>query len=179
MAIERRDDFVTDAQGRALAGAQLYVLTQPANTSTIPPSPLATIYFDIGGTQPITQPVIADGFGHTFFYASNVPLYTLEFIHPLFGSNPVILPDQLVGGGAGGGAGVTVFQGVLLGTINGVNTVFTLTQNGVALGATPLQATVWDNFPLINGVGYSLSGTTVTFAVPPQIGDTLYGQGLY
>jgi hypothetical protein len=98
MAIERRDDFITDAQGRALAGALVYYCTQPANTSSLPPSPLATVYSDVAGTA-TTNPQVTDGFGHAVAYLNASPLYTLVYVHPLFGSNPIVLPDQIIGGG--------------------------------------------------------------------------------
>ena len=49
MTLARDDRYVTDAQGRALAGAQVYWCTQPASTANDPPSPLATIYGSISG----------------------------------------------------------------------------------------------------------------------------------
>jgi len=41
----------------------------------------------------------------------------------------------------------------------------------------PNSLMIWDNFPLIPEVGYSVSGDTVTFATAPGIGDTLTYQG--
>lgn len=184
MANARRDDWLTDAQGRALAGAQVYYCyPQPANASTVPPSPLATIYSNLTGT-PLSQPVITDGFGHAVAYADSSRLYTIEYIHPLFGPNPVVLIDQSFGGGGGGGA--TPFAGVPTGTIDGTNTVFTFAVPSVPV--TPPQ--VWLNFPLINGLGFTYSwasGTlTITYANPPQPAsgtqptpDSLYVQGWY
>ena len=174
MAIERRDDFITDAQGRALAGALVYYCTQPANTSSLPPSPLATVYSDVAGTA-TTNPQVTDGFGHAVAYLNASPLYTLVYVHPLFGSNPIILPDQAIGGGSG----YSVFSGTPIGAIDGTNRVFTLSNAGVALpNATPTQVTVWCNFPLVNGIGFTVSGNVVTFATAPQVGDTIFAQGL-
>lgn len=179
MGITRDDRWVTDAQGRALAGASVYWCTQPATVpSTAPPSPLATVYSDQGGTTPITQPVLTDGTGHAIAYLDNTILYTVVIYHPLFGTTPVSLTNQSYG--SGGGNALIAFSAALLGTIDGTNKVFQLTTNGT----TPVPgaistATVWDNFPLVMGVGYTLSGNTVTFTNPPQIGDALYGQGYY
>lgn len=181
MAISRDDRFVTDAQGRALPGAQAYWCTQPASTANNPPSPLATIYSDITGT-PETQPVLTDGFGHAYAYMDDTVLHTVVVWHPLFGNTPVVLTDQGLPG-AGGNA-LTPFGGVPSGTINGTNTVFTF-----AVSGNPSQATVWLNYPLVDGVGYTLSwsaGTlTITYATAPQPAsggspaDSLYIQGWY
>ena len=77
MALARDDRFVTDAQGRALAGAQVYWCTQPASTTANPPSPLANVYATIAGGTPETQPVLTDGFGHAYAYMDNSVLYTV------------------------------------------------------------------------------------------------------
>lgn len=177
MSLGRDDRFITNAQGTALAGAQIFYCTEPASTpSTPPPSPLANIYSDSAGAFPITQPVITDGFGHSFAYMDPAVLYCVVIYHPLFGQNPVVLPDQAVGNGQG--TQFTPFEGILNGTINGTNKVFTLTNNGVALTTAPAQVTVWVNFPLVLNVGYTISGVTVTFTNAPQVGDSIYAQGL-
>lgn len=184
MAIARDDRWLADAQGRALAGALVYWCLQPATvTDTPPPSPLAVIYSDLSGT-PLVQPVLTDGFGHAVAYMDDNPLYTLVFYHPLFGANPVILPDQHIGAGTGGTSYIP-FEGIPAGTIDGVNTVFTLTNAGTPLvpGTPVAQAEVCLNMPLIPGVGYTLSGVTVTYANPPQPasgsipGDSIYARG--
>lgn len=131
--------------------------------------------------------MLTDGFGHAWAYMDDSVLYTVVIWHPLFGQYPVVLPDQSIGGGAGGGNALTPFAGTPLGTINGTNTVFTVTLDGVnPLLELPSQITAWLNFPLVQGVGYTLSqpggaGTNVeiTYTVAPQPGDTIYAQGLY
>src|SRR5215472_13898677 len=177
MAIARRDDWLTDAQGRALAGAQVFYMTQPANTSVFPPTPLATIYSNLTGT-PESNPQFTDGFGHAVAYADESILYTIAYYHPLFGPNPIVLIDQNFGGTGTTGMGFNPFSGVPSGTIDGTNTVFTL-----AVAGNPVSLTVWLNFPLIQGLGYTASwasGTlTITYAVAPQTGDSLYAQGWY
>ncbi len=183
MAIVRDDRWCADAQGRALAGAQVYWCTQPASTATNPPSPFATAYTDLA-LDPLTQPALTDGFGHADAYLDDSVLYTVVIWHPLFGENPVVLPDQSLAGGGGGGRSLIPFAGTPSGTINGTNTVFTY-----AVPANPTQLTVWLNFPLINGLGYTWSWTggtlTITYAVAPQPAsdgnpaDSLYVQGLY
>lgn len=185
MALARDDRWVTDAQGRALAGAQVYWCTQPANTANNPPSPLATIYTDLTGDTPITQPVLTDGFGHAWAYMDPTVLYTIVVYHPLFGPNPIVLPDQVIGGGSSftGAA----FSGTPTGTINGTNTVFTVVNGSTPLTVMPESIIVWLNFPLVENVGYTLAITggqlQVTFANPPQPAaggnpaDTIYAQG--
>lgn len=186
MAIARDDRYVTDALGRALAGAQVYWCTQPASPATNPPSPLATIYSTIAGGTPETQPVLTDGFGHAYAYMDNAVLYTVVIWHPLFGNTPVVLTDQTIGGGSAASA-VTPFSGIPTGTIDGTNKVFTLVNGTTPLTAIPTQYTVWLNYPLIEGVGYSIAlnagQVQVTFANAPQPAsggnppDSLWAQG--
>lgn len=183
MANGRRDDWLTDAQGRALAGAAVYYCNQPANTSVVPPTPLAGIFSDLVNT-PAFNPQFTDGFGHAVAYAPDAVLYTIVYVHPLFGPNPVVLIDQSFGGGGGSGAGLTPFAGIPSGTIDGTNRIFTF-----AVPAAPNSLIVWLNISLIAGLGYTsswASGTlTITYAVAPQppagpiAGDALYVQGYY
>lgn len=172
MSNARDDRWVTDAQGRALAGCQVYYCTQPAITTTIPPSPLAPTFSDTEGDA-LTQPTITDGFGHAVAYLNNGVLYTIVLFHPLFGPNPVVLTDQGISGPI-----FIQFAGTPSGTIDGTNTVFTF-----LVGGAPIQTTVWLNFPLITGVGYSTSwasGTlTITYDNAPQTGDNLYVEGFF
>jgi hypothetical protein len=176
----RDDRWLTDAQGRALAGAQVYYCTQPANTANVPPSPLATVYTDSTGDTPVTQPLITDGFGHCDAYLNNAVLYTVVFVHPLFGANPVVLNDQAVGLG-GGTQTYATFAGGLTGTINGTNTVFGLTVDGTnPLPSGPVLLSLYKNGVFqTQGVDFSLSGVTVTMAMAPVAGDALYANGAY
>ena len=130
MAINRRDDTVINAIGHAIAGAAVYYLTQPANTTTL--TPLATVYSDTSGTI-TTNPQQTDGYGHAFAYLSDSVLYTIVYVYP--NGVKVIYPDQaIIGtGGGGGGSSLTPFAGVPSGTINGTNVSFTLTNNGTPL----------------------------------------------
>ena len=178
MSISRRDDFVTDAQGRALAGAQVYYCTQPASTSANPPGPLATVYSDTNG-DPGVNPQITDGFGHAVAYLFSSQLYTVVVWHPLFGSNPVVLIDQAVPGDTATLNGLTPFQGVPIGTVNGIKKVFTLAQGSSPIPSNPAQATVWQNFPLIVNTGYTITGITITYTIAPISTDTLYAEGFY
>lgn len=74
-------------------------------------------------------------------------------------------------------AGINPFSGMLSGTKDGSNRVFTIT--GIPNGKTLRQVTVWNNYPLIEGVGYTRSGLTVTFTNAPVADDTLFAQGSY
>lgn len=179
MSNARDDRWVTDAQGRALAGVIIWYCTQPANNATLPPSPLATLFADVAGNAG-HNPVFTDGFGHSVAYLNNGILYTLVLSHPLFGPNPIVLPDQGISGPI-----FRAFGGVPSGTIDGTNTVFTFAVQGA-----PIQSFVWLNFPGVPAVGYTtswLAGTlTITYATAPQPspgggipGDSLYVQGLF
>jgi len=92
----RRDDWVTDAMGNALSGASVYVCSQPATTTSIPPSPEVQLYSDPAGADPITQPVMTDGYGHAFYYAAP-GTYTVVYYSPQI--LETILPDQTIGSG--------------------------------------------------------------------------------
>lgn len=176
MAIVRRDDWLTTPQGQALAGAFVYYLTQPADTAANPPSPLASVYSDLEGT-PAANPQITDGYGHVVAYLDNGPLYTIAFYHPMLGANsPLVLADQSLNSTTSSAA--NTFGEVPAGTIDGTNRIFTVSKNYK-------QSTVWLNFPLIPGLGYTLVGTTLTYARAPQpaaggsSADSIYIQGTY
>jgi hypothetical protein len=93
----RTDGWVKSALGPAVPGAQIYICTQPANTNIAPPTPLATIFSDVNGLVPITQPIIADGFGHYDFYTSP-GTYTLVIAYG--GVVQQVYPDQNVAEGS-------------------------------------------------------------------------------
>ena len=107
MSYYRRDEWVTDAMGNAQSGASVYVCSQPANTGSIPPSPLVTVYSDPNGAFPITQPVITDGYGHAFYYVAT-GTYTVVYYSPQI--QTLVLADQSVAPG-GVSIPVTVAQG--------------------------------------------------------------------
>jgi hypothetical protein len=177
MAIGRDDRYITDAQGRALAGVAVYYCTQPANTSTIPPSPLATVYTNNTGTVG-SNPVYTDGYGHSVAYLQDTQLYTLVCDDPLF-FEPLVLIDQTIPGTGGGGTSYTPFGPTTpSGTVDGANRVFT-----VSIPGNPVSLTVVNNYVLTQGVGYTASwssGTlTITYAFAPSPGDTLSVQGWY
>lgn len=98
MPLARFDTWVRSAVGPAAAGTQVYICTQPAVTSTIPPSPLASLFSDSGSVTPVVQPLVADGFGHAYAYVAS-GIYTVVLVQ--YGLVQQVFPDQLIGGGAG------------------------------------------------------------------------------
>jgi hypothetical protein len=105
-ALFRKDLWFHSPTGQALSGVQVFICTQPANTTApIPPprthpvpwggpNPLATIYLDPQGAQgSVQQPLVTDGFGYCGFYV--VPgMYTIVVMQ---GKNIIlVLPDQQV-----------------------------------------------------------------------------------
>lgn len=110
----RSDGWVKSALGQAVAGALIYVCTQPANTSVLPPSPLASIFSDPGGLVPIVQPISADGLGHYDFY---VAPGTYTVIVANFGEIQEVYPDQSTFGFGPGslvaGANITIVGNVI------------------------------------------------------------------
>jgi hypothetical protein len=49
------------------------------------------------------------------------------------------------------------------------------------LPSVPIDGTliVWNNFPLIPNVGYTLSGSTISFTIPPTSTDNLFYYGFF
>jgi len=86
---------IQTAQGQALDGVRLYVCTQPANTESIPPSPLATLYTDSTNITQAANPAISDGNGNLHFYAA-AGTYTLVFYDPQQRIPTFVFPDIIV-----------------------------------------------------------------------------------
>jgi hypothetical protein len=103
MSAFRFDGSISDAgTGVALQGIEVFVCTQPAITTTIPPSPLASLFTNSAGSTPLVNPVVTDGFGNFFFYAAT-GTYTLVYYDPQGRMPTQIFPDQQVvtqGGGS-------------------------------------------------------------------------------
>ena len=163
----RRDDYVQNGIGYAVPNIAVTYYVEPGLT-------LATIYEDENGVTVASNPQFTDGLGHAYAYMAT-GLYTITYSGSTI--QTLTLPDQPIGGISGVGSTITTFAGNLQGTIDGVNRVFTITNGGTPLTIAPTQVTVWDNFPLANGTGYTVSGVTVVFAAAPQPGDTVYSQG--
>ncbi len=183
----RYDGWAKDPLGRAMAGVQVYVCTQPANI-TNPPSPLATIYTAATGVPATSQPVTSDGFGHFFFYA--LPgLYTVVIINA--GSIQEVLPDQSLGNVASGSGvsypllehnGVPNGSQSILNLIAGSN--ISITDNGIGgltfNVATPTtlllehNGTVNGSQTLLNLIG----GTNTTITDNGSGGITIASSGM-
>lgn len=172
MSIVRRDDTVQNTLGNAIAGAQVYYLTQPANVAAL--TPLAPVFSDTIGTT-ATNPQVTDGFGHAVAYLNDGQLFTIVYVYP--NGTKVVYPDQFVGRSSGA---PVPFGAPPDGTIDGNNRVFTIPR-------VLSQETVWFNVPLVPGLGYTIAvggpGMIITYAQPPQPAsgsipaDSLYVQG--
>lgn len=90
----RSDGWVKSALGQAIAGAQIYVCSQPADVAFVPPLPQIPLFADAAGSTPLAQPVITDGFGHYDFY---VPYgtYTVAVVNG--GNIQQVYTDQTIG----------------------------------------------------------------------------------
>lgn len=196
----RRDDWVTDAMGNAISGASVYVCSQPATTSSIPPSPLVQLYADSAGVTPITQPVMTDGYGHAFFYVTP-GTYTIVYYSPQILEQ--VLPDQTIGAGnvafpititEGGTSATTASQALInLGAAaSGANADITsLAAIGISGGSTT-TSTFNVNGWQFGTASFSTGGPTVQLAnqswpggftgvafgiINPTEGATLMGPG--
>lgn len=163
----RRDDTVQNGLGYAIPNVAVTYYVQPGLT-------LATIYNDANGDATIPNPQYTDGLGHAVAYMGP-GLYTITYSGAQI--QTLTLADQSVGG-AGSGSTVTAFAGTPQGTQDGVNRVFTLTNNGTPLVTAPTQLDVWCNFPLVVNVGYTISGVTIVYTTAPQPTDTIWAQGV-
>jgi hypothetical protein len=93
------------AMGQAVPGAQVYFLTQPANTSTL--TPLATVYSNSAGTGgPVTQPLITNGFGECSAYLAQ-GVYTVVYISQYTGQLNYVDQNVVIGGQTPTGALLT------------------------------------------------------------------------
>lgn len=147
MPLARIDGSVFDNVPRPVPGASVAVLTQPANTTTQPGSPLASIFQDVNGTFAMANPFSAanfpangisnyDGNGNYFFYLA-AGTYTIQIYGGTLASQ-IVLNDQAAGTPA---AGVTLQHN---GTANSTQTLLNLNQGA--------------------GITISESSGTVTFA---------------
>lgn len=181
----RYDGSVNAANGFALTGVEVYVCNQPATTDVIPPTPLATVYSDNAGADPITQPILTDGLGNFFFYAAT-GVYTVVYFDPLGRIPTTIFPDQQVvspGGGAVTSVAMTG-DGVIFassisgspvsssGTFNLLSSLLTQSANRVLAGpasgsaaAPTFRALVSADFPAgmgtVTSVALALNGSAI------------------
>lgn len=153
----------------------------PGGTVTLVAGPLAT-----GKTMVITSDIPelqqTDLSNQGGFYPSVITdaldklTALIQQLHDLIGRS-VKVPITA----ALGADGAELFSGALIGTQDGVNTVFQLTNAGVALGRATIQATVWKNFPQVvnQGFTYGPGVDQVTFTSAPAADDILFAQGIY
>jgi len=107
----RYQDIILSAVGDALDGVLIYVCTQPANTTTIPPSPLAQLYTDSSEATHGPNPVLSDGNGNYNFYI-DPGTYTLVYYDTLQRIETIVIPDITIGPGGGGGGGTVTSVGL-------------------------------------------------------------------
>ena len=147
------------ALGQAVAGAQVYFLTQPANVGAL--TPQAQVYSSAtGGT--VTQPVLTNGFGEcTAYLAPGV--YTVVYVSPFTGT--LSYPDQNIA--IGGGSPSSPAFGAIT---SGVNTAAAM-QVGSGASLTPtgsgiIAATKIDGVAVTGtpGTGQVITATSPTAA---------------
>lgn len=164
----RRDDWLQDSMGNVITGVDVYVCTQPSNTHTTPPTPLATIYSDPLGANPVTQPLCSDGAGHVEFYAAP-GIYTLLYTSPqiqtvVLSDQCIVQPDNNLGPTFNSDSSTA---GTITPAPDGVNRAFNLSTI-----PSPATSLVF----MVNGIvqtGWTLVYATVSLAVAPQIGDVI------
>jgi hypothetical protein len=93
-AFWRINEWVKAANGYAMANGQVFFCTQPANTTSYPPTPLATLYADPFGLTPISQPLVCDGYGYVSAY---VAAGTYTMVVALSNVIQNVYPDQSYG----------------------------------------------------------------------------------
>ena len=94
MSLSRFDTFARSVVGPSAAGAVVYLCLQPSITTSIPPSPLATIYSDPLGANPIPGNVmVCDGFGHASCYVASG---TFTEVVVYGGQLVQVYPDQFI-----------------------------------------------------------------------------------
>ena len=147
MSLSRFDTWIRSTIGPAAAGAQVFLCTQPAVVSTNP-TPQAQLYSDNAGLVPISQPLVADGFGHVDCYLASGS-YTVVVVYS--GSLVLSYPDQAIGVG-----GLTLPI-----TFTPVTNEYLVGYNG-ATGTFTAQQPTFAN----------LSGTAVPGQLPVMIGDS-------
>jgi hypothetical protein len=167
---------VQNAIGQALAGVEVFFLTQPADVDTL--TPLATVYANsTGAGGAITQPLITDGLGQFAAYLSP-GVYTVVYVIPTAGVFSYIDQNIAVGGGT---AGSVTFDEI--GT--GINTTAVMSvSDGSTLGpfgtgivqaniiGEPFLGVAISGVPGVGQVLEATSPTAATWQTPSGAGVT-------
>ena len=161
-----RNDTVQNSIGYAIPNVAVTYYTQPSLA-------LASV-FDSATGGATTNPQYTNGLGQTTAYLA-AGTYTITYSGPQI--QTLTLADQVVGDSSG--SGLIPFSGTPQGAQDGTNRVFTLTNQGTPIPSNPVAGTViaWDNYPLVEGVGFTISGTTITYTTAPATTDTIFAQG--
>ena len=142
------ENILLNQNGTPITGANIYVCTGNVvpNFTATPPCPTATIYNDVAGASPITQPTNTSPLGNYAFYLPGGLLYTVVFTGTGLSGYDTITPP--------------LFPGNILSNINNIVLVdgvtYPHTNAGIqsAVNATPDGGTVF----LPPGT-YTLTGT--------------------
>lgn len=169
-------DTIINSIGQVLPNVTVIVLagtvagTEEVDTATQPGSPLATIYSDPYGNNPIDQvhaPLNTSAGDGTFQFWAPAGYYVIQAYGPG-------IIGQLVYGislSPSTGQGLSFADAETpSGTINGTNKSFTLAN---APNPAASLILVQNGFVLVQGTHYTLSGRNITFANAPATGDTL------
>lgn len=167
---------VQNAVGQALAGVEVYFLTQPANVTAL--TPLATVYADSVGTGgPVTQPLLTDGLGQFAAYLSP-GVYTVVYVIPT--SGVFSYPDQNIalGGGTPGsvtfdeiGSGTNTTSALIVGSGCILGPVGTGFVQATVIG-TPFNGVSITGVPGVGQVLQATSPTMATWQTPTGAGVT-------
>jgi hypothetical protein len=162
----RYDNVVIGPRGPD-PSADVAVCTQPANTSTQPCSPLATIFSTAGGAAQ-ANPLTTDSLGNYHFYAAP-GVYTIQIYGPQV-TTPIVMTDIAVG--ASGTGNTSSFNSALyvggpLGSSWGVTDI--MGQINAAKAAAPTGGATIYILPQTGGGCYLTNGsTTASFTTVGQ-----------
>jgi hypothetical protein len=159
----RLDVTVTDTQGNAIPNAYVYWVSQPATVTTVPPSPLVTVYTDSSGSTEASNPQITNGFGQVFAYMPS-GVYTIVTVWN--GKIQSIYPDQSISNSNPLGV---INNEIPSGSINGINTVYELAYYPVS-GSVSLYM---NGVLLLYGVDFTVNNNVISMAFAPISGYSL------
>lgn len=166
----RYDGTALGPNGRGpIPHATIAVLTQPANTSTTPGSPLATIYTDATLTTTTANPFQADVLGNFHFYAdATLGPFTIQVYGPQV-QTPYVLADQGMPSIPGGRESITTK--ILDDSYNVLG--YGAKADGVTDDTTAIQAAVNAAVAAGGGTVVFPTGKTCLTTAPINISGTL------